>query len=193
MSKTILPLLLLTLTFQAGCGGGTDSPREREITGNLAPSTQVALATGREWGFARAMNSCRRLQAYCRQNRSDADACQGEFLACISAGESAFRPLLTTGLKTDPGSPGDTIVPPEEIVTALKGKKDSDPKMDYAMCMNWCWSSHTFCKKHQTDEIDCNHHLGVCIEACESEFDPQFGGLDLVLRVGQLPVLEYQP
>ena len=193
MSKTILLLLLLTLIFQAGCGCDTDSPREPEETGDLAPSTQVALATAREWGFARAMNSCRRLQVSCLQNRADANACQDEFLACISAGERAFRPLLTTGLKTDPGSPGDAIVPPEEIVTALKGKKDSEPEMDYGKCMGWCWSSHTYCKKHQADEFDCNHHLGVCIEACESEFDPQFGGLDLVLGVGQLPVLEYQP
>ena len=193
MRKTILPLLLLTLIFQAGCGGGADSPRDREVTVDQPPSTQVALATAREWGFARAMNSCQRFEAQCQKNHSDANACQDEFLACISAAESAFRPLLTTGLKTDPGSPGDTIVPPEEIGTALKGKKDSEPKMDYAKCMNWCWSSHTYCKKHQADEFDCNHHLGVCIEACESEYDPQFGGLDLVLEVDQLPVLEFQP
>ena len=193
MSKTILLLSLLPLTFLAGCGGSTDSPRDREVTGDQSPSTQVALATAREWSFARAMNSCGRFQTHCQQNRSDANACQDEFLACISAGESAFRPLLTTGLKTDPGSPGDAIVRPEEIVTALKGKKDSEPEMDYAMCMNWCWSSHTYCKKHQADEFDCNQHLGVCIEACESEFDPQFGGLDLVLEVDQLPVLEFQP
>jgi hypothetical protein len=193
MRKMILLLSLVILGFHAGCGGGADFQQDREVTVDQPPSARVALAIAREWGFARAMNSCRRFQTHCEQNRTDTDACHDEFFACISAAESAFRPLLTTGLRADPGSPGEMIVPPEEIATALKGKKDSDTGMDYAKCMNWCWSSHTYCKKHQTDEIDCNHHLGVCIEACESEFDPQFGGLDLVLRGDQLPVLEFQP
>ena len=69
MSKTIVLLLLLTLSLQAGCGGGTGSPRDLEITGDQALSTQVALATAREWAFARAMNSCWRFQAHCQQNR----------------------------------------------------------------------------------------------------------------------------
>ena len=198
MTKTMLHLSLLTLVIQTGCGGGTHSPPVHEVAGNhdvtadQAPSTRLALATAREWGFARAVNSCLRFQDLCLRNGSDADACQSELVACIEAGESAFSPLLVTGLRTEPGSPGEVVVPPDEILTVLKGKKDSDPKMDYAKCMNWCWSSHTYCKKHQAGEFDCNHHLGVCIEACESEFDPQFGGLDLVLSVDQLPVLEFQ-
>lgn len=192
MNKTNLLLLLLTLTFLTGCGAGNDSSDERYATGESAQTIRIALASAREWGFARAMNSCIRFQTYCQKKSTDDTDCQGELLTCINAGERAFAPLLTTGIKSDPGSPGDPIVPPDEIATVLKGKKDSEPTFDYATCMNWCWSSHTFCKKHQSDKFDCNHHLGACIEACESEFDPQFGGLDLVLKVGQLPVLEYQ-
>jgi hypothetical protein len=192
MSKTIPLLSLLTLTAVAGCGSGTDAARDSSATGEQSPSTQAALAIGREWGFARAISSCERFQTQCERNRSSAGLCEDQFLACAGAAESAFGPLLTASLVTDPGSPGGGIVPPEEIVTALEKKKDDEPEMDYAMCMNWCWSSHTYCKDHQADEIDCDHHLGVCIEACESEFDPQFGGVDRFLGLDDLPVLEFQ-
>ena len=192
MNKTTLLLLLLMISSQTGCGAGTDPEQDRDTRSYSAQSIQIALATAREWGFARAVNSCRRLQTYCEENRPDGIDCQGELLTSIETGERAFSPLLATGLKSDPGSPGDPIVPTEEILTTVQKKNDSDTKWDYGTCMSWCWSSHKYCKKHQSEEFNCGQHLGVCIEACESEFDPQFGGLDLVLGVGQLPVLECQ-
>ena len=58
---------------------------------------------------------------------------------------------------------------PEELLA--KGK--STGKFTYANCMNGCWRSHSYCKKHQSKTINCGRQLGVCIEYCESTFDPQ--------------------
>ena len=43
----------------------------------------------------------------------------------------------------------------------------------YASCMNGCWKSHTYCKKHQSKTMDCSKQLGICIDYCENTYDPQ--------------------
>lgn len=175
MTKRILLLPVLTLVFQAGCGVLPATFTSQES----AASTEAAIVAGREWGFARAMHACSQFRAYCEQEASDDSDCQRELTACIEASEREFSPQPVDDL--------EPVVSPGEIAPAIKRNRASDASMDYAKCMNWCWRSHRFCKEHQSGEIDCDHQLGVCIEACESEFDPQFG---LTVRALEGSVLE---